>query len=381
MKRLVHVAIAAAAVMAVAGSSALTGTASAVTPVTTSPTSAAPVVPVVVRPDNTGLVYLGRWRVQRAGATTVSAGSRVAFAFSGTRIALTFDRTGITKPAQIWTSLDGARPVLHTITSNRIELAPRPLKPGRHVLEVAVKAVDQWGARWKAPLRSALVIKAFVLSPGATVLKAPTVGSRRILFLGDSITEGIKLVGPDRGPAGADSTRAYPSLLASTFRSAFQQVGYGGQGITRGGVGGVPSAALTLTSVMDGVPTDPAFAPDLVVVNYGTNDVNATEAGFGAAYAQYLSDVRTAHPAAMILALRPFVGRHAAAVQAAVTGLADTRIRYVDTTGWLTRSGLTDSVHPNAAGHATVTGKLTSVIAKQTGWKPSGIRWTALTSR
>jgi lysophospholipase L1-like esterase len=216
------------------------------------------------------------------------------------------------------------------------------------------------------------------LEPGQELLPPPALGTRRIAFFGDSITQGSRLVRAGRGPGGGDGTLAYPALTASAFRARALQVGFGGQGLLVPGVGRVPPAAVTLDRVFAGVADDGSFAPDVVVVNQGTNDVRASSVAFRAAYLVYLRRVRELYPRAEILALRPLVGRHADAVRAAVSALRDPRARYVDTTGWLGRGELNDSVHPNARGHARVAARLTAVVAAVTGWRPLRPRWSAL---
>lgn len=367
-----------AAVVALTMVAPVSGSAASVGPVSaTLPMASAS---ALIRPNSQGVVYLGRWRVLRSAASTVTSGSRVAFAFSGTRLAVTFDRAGITNPPQIWVGIDGATPVLRSVTADRLDLAPRGLRPGRHVVEIAVKNVDSRVDRWATSRRSGLAITAFLLAPGAKILPAPTFGTRRVLFLGDSITEGVRLVSRDRGPNGADATRAYAPIVASSFRARFQQVGYGGQGLLVAGSGGVPAAPATLNWTMSKVTRDSSFVPDVVVVNLGTNDIKASAFDFTAAYAAYLAGVRTAFPKALILAMRPLGGRHALDVRDAVLYTDDIKIRYVDTNGWLAPRAYIDGVHPGAVGHATVAKKLTAVIAKATGWKPATPRWTALAS-
>jgi len=350
----------------------------AVIPTPVSPVAAPVAVPTVVRTDSPGVVWLGRWDVTRARAVTVNSGSRVLLAFSGPRVTVLFSRQGVTAPAQVYTSVDGGRAVPHAVTSDRLVLTA-PGRGSRHVLELAVKDVDQRAPRWSAPLRSAVVVRGFSLATGGRLLAPPPVGARRILFLGDSITQGVRLVGRDRGPNGADATRAYPSLVASAFRASYQQVGFGGQGLLTGGVGGVPVAALTLRSAHAGAAADPRFRPDVVVVNQGTNDVRASPKAFRTAYGAYLAAIRQAYPSATVLAMRPLSGRHADDVAAVVGALADPAIHDVETAGWLTPVvHYTDTVHPNAAGHLLVAARLNRVLSARTGWAASAMRWTAL---
>jgi lysophospholipase L1-like esterase len=95
-----------------------------------------------------------------------------------------------------------------------------------------------------------------------------------------------------------------------------------------------------------------------------------SSAQFQTAYTSLLRKVRTAYPQAWIFALETFRGRYVpqtqAAVKAAVDG-GDSRVSFVDTTGWLGSSDLTDSVHPNDQGHRVIADRLAPVIAARIG--------------
>jgi lysophospholipase L1-like esterase len=63
--------------------------------------------------------------------------------------------------------------------------------------------------------------------------------------------------------------------------------------------------------------------------------------------------------------MRPFVGAHAAAIEETVRRLADPKIRYVDTTGWIEPGKhTTDQVHPNLEGNRIAAEKM-AVILKE----------------
>jgi lysophospholipase L1-like esterase len=91
----------------------------------------------------------------------------------------------------------------------------------------------------------------------------------------------------------------------------------------------------------------------MVVINEGTNDSGATASTFRTGYTQYLTTIRAAYPNAKLVAMRPFNGSQAAAIKAEVdarNAAGDTRVYYVDTTGWLGSADYTDGLHPNDQG-------------------------------
>jgi len=321
--------------------------------------------------------YLGRWGRLGSSMTTVNSGSRVVLRFTGRHLAATFDQSTVTHPPQIYVRIDRAAPVLYTVDRDRLDLTPRSLSPGRiHTLEIAVKDVDERANRWNPPLQSGLQLTGFRLDRDARTLPAPAPSNRRIEFLGDSITQGVRALGPEIGVTGSDATKDYAWLTGRALRANFRQVGFGAQGILRPGGGQVPAAAEALRFNFAGSPIDPSFVPQAVVVNQGTNDaLNAVDPqAFQTAYVDYLRRIRATWPGAWIFAMRPLGGYLAQEIAAAVTAAADRRIVYVDTTGWLTETGYQDGLHPTYAGHLQVTRRLTPLIAARLGWSSTRVR-------
>lgn len=79
-------------------------------------------------------------------------------------------------------------------------------------------------------------------------------------------------------------------------------------------------------------------------------------------YIVMLQRVRQAYPNAHIFAMATFRGRYVPETRNAVTAVGDSRVHFVDTTGWIGTADLVDSVHPNDAGHAKIAQRLTPVI-------------------
>jgi lysophospholipase L1-like esterase len=331
----------------------------------------------VVPAQHPDIQYLGRWGRLGPSMTTVNSGSRVVLRFTGRRLAATFDQSTVTHPPQIYVRVDGRAPILYTVDRDRLDLTTRPLPRGRvHTLEIAVKDVDERANRWSPPLQSGLLLTGFRLDRGARTLPPPAPSGRRIEFLGDSITQGVRALGPEIGVTGSDATKDYAWLTGRALRANFRQVGFGAQGILRPGGGQVPRAAEALRFNFAGSPIDPSYVPQAVVANQGTNDaLNAVDpVAFQAAYLDYLRRIRATWPTAWIFAMRPFGGYLAGEIAAAVAAANDGRIVYVDTTGWLTATGYQDGLHPAYAGHLQVARRLVPLVAARLGWSSIGVR-------
>jgi lysophospholipase L1-like esterase len=310
--------------------------------------------------------YYGRWNRLADRAITVNSGSHLVAQFDGTSIAARFDvTTNVTPfPNVAWRIDQGAWQEAEIASS--LSLASG-LSAGLHEVWLIARGFDENESRWTPPLVSSLTFLAFDVTGGSLRASARPV-QPKIEFLGDSITEGVAIY-PDRagktGPAWrADGRIAYACQTSLALGADWRQVGFGRQGVTIVGNGGVPKAGDAFNWIYANVPRD-AWQPDLVVINQGTNDASAAADVFRQAYSGFLDSVRKAYAQAWIAALRPFGGAHAADIQAEVASRAaagDARIFFVDTTGWLSAPDFTDGVHPNAQGSAKVTQLLTPVL-------------------
>jgi lysophospholipase L1-like esterase len=80
-----------------------------------------------------------------------------------------------------------------------------------------------------------------------------------------------------------------------------------------------------------------------------------------------MEKIRQSYPNTVILAVRPFTGNRAAAVQSAAKArndAGDKKVFFVDTTGWVSREDTSDGVHPNVAGNQKIADKLAPMLEK-----------------
>ncbi|HKS97116.1 MAG TPA: GDSL-type esterase/lipase family protein [Terriglobia bacterium] len=326
----------------------------------------------VIKPNDPNLRLIGHWDKSNLAdeAVTVNSGSRIICAFTGRSVRGMFGTKGITSPAEIYASIDGNAPLVYRIDANVINFTPGLLRGRKHQIEIDVKDVDEHPDRWIPPLQSALVFQGLILDRGAKTLPLPPPSTLRMEFYGDSITQGVAALSPVYSPEGSDGTKDYAFLTALAFGAEHNQIGFGRQGIIRDGNGDVPPAAESFGWNYQGSRADPAFVPEVVVVNQGTNDQQYSSERFEPAYKSYIEEIRKAYPSAWIFCLRTFGGFHEADIKSAVESVADPRIIYVDTTGWLEKSDYTDGLHPNVEGHRKAARKLVEMISARTGLKP-----------
>jgi hypothetical protein len=221
-----------------------------------------------------------------------------------------------------------------------------------------------------------------VLDAGATTL--PITGSRPLIeFIGDSITAG--------DGSSEWATTDYAWLTGESLGALHTQIARAGITLTDGfhysnntwpGMESmyfrawVPDYCGNPQCTPDAThPAVPAwdfskYSPKLIVINLGTNDwgLGVPKSQFQTAYINFLANVRAKHPGAEIFVLRTFNGYLVPETQAAVNArisAGDTKLRYVDTEGWLTMhpsADFTDGYHPSDAGYRKARDRLVPIL-------------------
>lgn len=333
-----------------------------------------PVTPQL-RADDRRLQYWGRWDQRNAassGAITVNTGSTLIVRFEGTNLTLHFGIGHYTHQfASLWLQVDDGEWRV-VAPAEELPLAREPLARGVHVARLVVKGFREWENRWDQPLVNSVVFRGLTLEAGSQLLEPPARPARLIEYLGDSITEGVLVLntGPreswtrDGWPRFSDGRRSWAYQSALLAGAEPRTVGFGRLGLSINANGGVPPALHSFPFVYAGVAVDRARMPDVVVVNMGTNDSSRISSElFAPLYRAYAQSIRKAYPGAWILCLRPFNGAHAAAIESLIIGLGDTKVRYVDTTGWIdAEKHTTDKVHLNLDGNQTAAEKLSAIL-------------------
>ena len=322
--------------------------------------------PVPQLPERAVVRLLGRWDVSGAPGrlVAVNPGSSLEFRYRGTSCVIHVDNSNLKPPyPQLWVQFDGQWSKV-SLGSDRVvvgENAPE----GTHRVWVVLKSADEHQPRWKPPLVAAFILTGLE-APGGRFLRPPRRRKLILEAIGDSITEGILAVRRGRRDEWteiADSRATYAFRTAMALGAEPRIIGFGRQGITIGGNGGVPPVGLAYPFVYDHVPADERPA-DIVVINQGSNDHGARSIEHG--YLNLIRLVRSRNPRAEIFCLVPFAQVHAESVRRAVASAraaGDDRVHLVETAGWIDpKTDTTDGVHPNLRGHEKAARKLTEVI-------------------
>ncbi|MEU8374687.1 cellulose binding domain-containing protein [Micromonospora sp. NPDC048894] len=316
-------------------------------------------------PTDANIAFVGRWDRSNSSAYVPNwAGAYLRTGFTGTTVKLRQRRT-----IDLYYSIDGADFRYLTNVSGTVNLTPTPLRAGNHTLVVSYRVVA-------GSYTGDAVFQGLTLDSGARTLPA-AVRPQLIEFVGDSITLGTT--------SSRTALTAYGWLTGEQLGTEHTQLGYGGGCLVATADGCVSVASQFLRTGYSA--TSPAwdfsrYRADAVVINLGTNDRShgVSGADFQNQYATFIRTVRGKYPRAAIFALRTFSGRYAAETAAAVstvTGGGDRNVFYVDTTGWLPADGLSDSVHPNDAGHRAITARLAPIVAAKLTTTPTPTPTTA----
>lgn len=308
------------------------------------------------QPGDPNIKFVGRWDTTTSATayTPYWAGAYYRVGFTGRTVQLKQRGT-----IDFWARIDDGPVKFYDDVKGTVNLTPAALSAGRHTLQVNYQVVA-------GSYRGDAVFQGLVLDSGATTF-APSAPRKLVEFVGDSITVGTT--------TSQNARTAYGWLTGERLGTEHTQIAQGGACLVAAADGcvGLERQYTKLNPNAATPDWDPArYRADAVVINLGTNDVGhgVSSAQFQAAYSSLLRKVRAAHPQAWIFALETFRGRFApqteAAVQGAVSG-GDSRVSFVDTTGWLGSGDLTDSVHPNDRGHRVVTDRLAPIVAARIG--------------
>ncbi|MBD9723986.1 GDSL-type esterase/lipase family protein [Streptomyces caniscabiei] len=336
---------------------ALNGTATA-TASATARTAASATAQVAApgQPGDPNIKFVGRWDTTGSATayTPYWAGAYYRVGFTGRTVQLKQRGT-----IDFWARIDDGPVKFYDDVKGTVNLTPAALPAGRHTLQVNYQVVA-------GSYRGDAVFQGLVLDSGATTF-APAAPARTVEFVGDSITVGTT--------TSQNARTAYGWLIGERLGTEHTQIAQGGACLVAAADGCVGLERQYGKLNPNAATPDWDFGryrADAVVINLGTNDVGhgVSPAQFQTAYASLLRKVRAAHPGAWIFALETFRGRFVpqteAAVQGAIAG-GDSRVSFVDTTGWLGSGDLTDSVHPNDRGHRAVADRLAPVIAARIG--------------
>jgi lysophospholipase L1-like esterase len=245
--------------------------------------------------------FLGRFDTRDA------AGPR--FAWPGTAIAATFQGTGVDVTLSdsgmnyLVVAIDGGSPTaLATSGTSKTYTLAQNLAAGQHTVVLTKRTEANVG-----------VEQLLALTPqGGALVPSPDPFSRRIEYVGDSISCGYGDLGDGPGcpfsAATEDETVAYGAVAAAALDAEQSVIAYSGKGMYRDYSGSTTDQMPALFDLA--LPDDATSAwgfttppPDVVVINLSTNDFATGDPGspFVDAYSAFVHQLREHYPSAYIV--------------------------------------------------------------------------------
>lgn len=220
----------------------------------------------------------------------------------------------------------------------------------------------------------------FEPAAGAALVESPAPHARALEFIGDSITCGYGVEGPNEFCNFSGDTEtvvaSYAFITAESVDADAHFIAYSGKGVHQN-YGGNTDEMMpelyqrTLTGEAASQWDFSSFTPDVVVINLGTNDFSAAidGAAFSADYVELLTTVRGNYPAAVIVAVTwaHWGSGNEQLVHDAVATFADpnvleTQFSIDPADGW----GC--DYHPSAVTHQKLGAQLTALLKSELGW-------------
>jgi len=247
--------------------------------------------------------------VHFVGRVDDSDPGNVRFAWSGTGAVAKFNGTQVS--ARLSGGLDYTVVVDGTVTKPKLAAMS-----GTNVLATGLDARDHTVELYRRAEANQGVSVFMGFDFGDGTLLAPPLPTRRLEFIGDSITCGYGDEGPDMNcgfTAGTENHYiTYAALTARALGAELSTVAWSGKGVVCNYGDEADSCQNPLPTYYDRTLPDEAssqwdfsrFVPDAVVVNLGTNDFSTaqdpSQMDFESAYSALLERVRDAYPSAHI---------------------------------------------------------------------------------
>ena len=290
--------------------------------------------------------FLGRWFEKKLNGiphmVTTTDGAQIHFSVENAEF-FTVSFTEITRLSTplYACSIDGSEPIRRPITQSTVRLPDREHHDVCLIMDGMSEAEGKWYEEVGFAVRS-------ILPAEGGRLRGHRPSAPLIFFYGDSITEGINALGCTGDSASNSATHAYPWYCARALGALPYYIGYGASGIVRVGWFNTMEKAIDRMSRTRFVKDSPAAnqAPDLIVVNHGTNDGGLLAHEFTVALRDTLARLREAYPAVPVAYVIPLMQSQAEVIRGLMAEYPNGFV--IETAGWpVTYS---DGVHPDAAG-------------------------------
>lgn len=302
--------------------------------------------------------FSGRWFEKEIDGknlkVSVNAGSTIYFMIEGTnKFDIVFYKMeNFTQPYYAY-SIDGGEMVRREISENHVTLPDM----GPHIVQIVVDGLDGNDNKWEQEIGLAFErIETF----GGTI-KGVLPKQKRILFIGDSITEGSMINCFVPLAQSNSATAAFPWKTAELLNAEPYYIGYASSGITEKGIFSTTSMMLDYFSKDRPIEEDKIPNCDLIVLFVGTNDADADKEEFKNGYEEVLLKLHERYPEVNIVCMIPFTQSQREEI--IKIGNSYSWCYVVETKEW--DISYSDGIHPNAEGTDVIAGNLSKYILEK----------------
>lgn len=318
--------------------------------------------------------------------TSDAAGPK--FAWSNTTIKANFVGTGISvnlkSSGDNWFNVivDGVVQTPINVTSTT--LCPialvSGLEKGKHTIELVKRTEASVGE---------VQFLGFKVSDGE-LLNPPKPSSKRILFIGDSITCGYGNEGTNPNESfttkNENASLSYGALTAKLLGADPMTICWSGKGVLRN-YGGNTTDVMpelynqVLPSNKNLIWNPKKWVPQVVIVNLCTNDYSVgipDKTAFTAAYSKFIDNIRREYPKADIYcAIGPMLsGENLNSARDYINGIItlkessrDKKVHFIEFQQQDSSNGLGEDWHPSVKTHELMANQLAEKIKTDLGWK------------
>ncbi|MDK0900150.1 GDSL-type esterase/lipase family protein [Clostridium perfringens] len=303
--------------------------------------------------------FIGRWFNKEIDGVrckcTINAGSEFYFKIKGTNsINIIFKNNHERETPYFAYSLDGKPFVRQLITNPTIN----NLSLDEHIIRVIIDGLTESENKWIGEKGIAFE----KVDVGTGTIKGIVPRNRKIMFFGDSITEGVRVLNMNANANGNSSSGAFPFVTSAKLNSVSYRVGFGGSGVTKGGSGGIPKCSEVIDNITS--QREASYVePDLIVLNHGTNDLGSSSELFKEEYNKVLDRLTIKYSGVPIFVMIPFKQTHSSDIKECVKDRGNCYL--VETNGWGVT--YTDGTHPNIEGGVIAGEKLSNKILNVLG--------------
>ncbi len=303
--------------------------------------------------------FIGRWFNKEIDGVrckcTINAGSEFYFKIKGTNsINIIFKNNHERETPYFAYSLDGKPFVRQLITNPTIN----NLSLDEHIIRVIIDGLTESENKWIGEKGIAFE----KVDVGTGTIKGIVPRNRKIMFFGDSITEGVRVLNMNANANGNSSSGAFPFVTSAKLNSVSYRVGFGGSGVTKGGSGGIPKCSEVIDNITSQREAS-YIEPDLIVLNHGTNDLGSSSELFKEEYNKVLDRLTIKYSGVPIFVMIPFKQTHSSDIKECVKDRGNCYL--VETNGWGVT--YTDGIHPNIEGGIIAGEKLSDIILNVLG--------------